>query len=67
MITLINLCEDDLDGIRIHFPKEWQNVTELCMLDKNGEWQKLSFEKTQDGVKIDSEIRFCEPIFVLVK
>lgn len=67
MVTLINLCEDELEGIELHFPKDWQNVKELCILDKNGEWQELSFEKTQDGVRIDKEIRFCEPAFVLVK
>ena len=67
MITLINLCEDDLEELTLHLPSHWQDVKEFAILDSNGIWKELSWERTDDGIVIYEEVKFCEPVYILAK
>lgn len=66
MLTLINLCEDELDEVKLHLPPKFKNA-EFEVMDKNGEWQPLAVSKTEDGVIINKQLGYLTPMFVLVK
>ena len=66
MLTLINLCEDELDFVQLHLPPKWKTA-EFKIMDKNGEWQNLDVTKTEDGIVIEKQLGYLMPMFVLVK
>ena len=67
MFTLINLGEDSISHAVLHFPPKWQSKASLMMLNKNAEWQKLNFEKTDDGIIIHEKLNYLEPFYILIK
>jgi len=66
MLTLINLCEDDLDGLSLHLPPQWRNAA-FSILDTNGSWQECACTRTPDGIRLSDEIRYSRPVFLLVR
>ncbi len=67
MVTLINLCEDDLPCIHLHLPPSWKEAKDFLILNKSGEWESVSYECEDDEIRIDAELRFCEPVYILAK
>lgn len=65
MLTLINLCEDELDTVKIHLPKKWLNVKEYRILDKNGVWIKANTTILSDEITIDHPLRYSDPMYIL--
>lgn len=65
MITLISLCEDELDKLKLHLPPHLKKANDFCVLNQNGEWEKLSYTKTDDGIEINEKFEYCEPLYIL--
>ncbi len=66
MLTLINLCEDELERVYLHLPEKWKNA-EFMFLDENGEWISLDISKTDVGVVVNKELASLEPMYILIK
>lgn len=66
MMTLINLCEDTLNDTELHLPPQWKNAS-FSILDKNANWHELNFIRTADGIIINEELKYIDPIYILVK
>lgn len=66
VLTIINLCEDELNSVELHLPENWKIAEKLCVLNKDGEWKEVSFERTDDGVILYTEFKFCEPEYIKV-
>ena len=64
MLTMINLCEDKLNKVVLHLPEKWKEPGKVCVLDKNAVWQEISFELTDDGIKLKTEFDYCEPVYI---
>ena len=67
MITLINLCSDRLDEVKLHLPSKWQNLKEFCVLNQNGEWRTVSYEKEYDTLLVKEALNHLEPIYIIAK
>lgn len=67
MLTVINLCEDTLDEIKIHLPADLREIKGVKMLDKNGAWQNANYSLIADGVKIEHELHYCNPMFLIIE
>lgn len=65
MLTLINLCEDELDEVKLHLPPEWRGC-EYRILDRNGIWNKAEYSATDDGIVLAHELRYSDPMCILV-
>ena len=66
-LSLTNLCEDDISGVEIYLPEKWRGVTEILLLDGEGKWNTIDFEKTADGVKISEMLYYSEPTHLMFK
>ena len=67
MLTITNLSEDELDEIDLHLPKKWKALSDFKMLDHNGEWNDIEYERTEDGIKIKNKLADITPMYILGK
>lgn len=67
MLTLINLCEDSLDEIKIHIPQNFGDISEICFIDINGERKALDFEKSENDIIIKKNINYLLPEYLVIK
>lgn len=65
MLTLINLCEDDLDKLTLHLPDDWKSVKEFKTLDAAGNACDVKTVRTEDGVEIYTDFRYSEPVYII--
>lgn len=66
MLTLINLCEDDLDEITLHLPSKWKHAV-FSILDRNGHWQPAASTPTADGITLHCQVRHLDPVYLLMQ
>ena len=66
LLTLINLCEDDLDEVKLHLPPQLREGRSFYRLNIDGEWELLAYEKTEDGISF-ATLEYCEPAYILIK
>jgi len=67
MLTLVNLCADTIEKTEIHLPPHLNCAKDFCILNENGEWEKLSCGKCDDGIEINEKMEYCEPMYILLK
>ena len=67
MLTLVNLCEDSLDEIRVHLPIKWSKTEEICALGTDGKWTCINYEKCGCEIIIKGNLGFLDPMYLLVK
>ena len=65
VLTMINLCADELNSVELHLPEKWKIAEKFLVLTKDGEWEEISFERTADGVILYTEYKFCEAVYIL--
>jgi hypothetical protein len=66
MLTLINYCEDALDGVTLHLPAALQDFSDISILEKSGEWKKAVYTPTADGVLIRENLQYLSPVYLLI-
>ena len=66
-LTLINLCEDTIPSVEIYLPKAWRRAKEILSLDAGGEWKKVDFEVTEDGIKLNEALHYSDPVYLMFK
>lgn len=63
MLTIINFSDDAEDKVLLRLPKEWKKQ-EFEILNSNGEWESVDYIKTNDGIQINKELEYCEPMYL---
>lgn len=67
MITLTNLCEDNLESFSVHIPQKWSDASEFLRLGQDGEWYKLNCEFDGATLQIKENADYLDPVYILVK
>ena len=67
MVTFINLCEDNLESLPVHIPEKWSDASGFLKLDQNGEWTKLDYEFDGHTLKINENVDYLDPTYILIK
>lgn len=67
MITLVTLCEDGEEKIRLRLPEKWRSKSEILTIEPDGSLAPLSFSETDEVVEIAKELCYCEPAYLVVK
>lgn len=67
MLTVINLCEDTLDEVKIHTPSSLRDIKKIKMLNKKGEWKNADYTLTSDGFVLNYELNYCSPLFLTIE
>lgn len=65
MLTLVNLCEDSLDEVKIHLSNTMENVSEIYYVDINGERVPVEFEKIGNDVLIKKNVNYLLPEYLI--
>ncbi len=66
ILTLINVCEDDLEKAHLHLPKKFIGK-EYFFLDIDGEWKPMKYEKVGDGIILTESLNNLEPYYIMIK
>ena len=64
MLTIINLCDDALEGVTLHLPPSWSCVNRFLILDRCGKWKDCSFEKEGNVLKTKEKLNYCDPVYI---
>ena len=67
MLTVTNLCEDNLDEFFLHIPKKWLGFSELCSLGKDGKWTPLNYTLDGQTLTVKEKLNYLDPVYILVK
>ena len=67
LLTLLNLSSDDCESISLHLPEKWMNYKEILSLDADGNWRPATFEKIDDGIKLNETTNFLKSSYLLFK
>lgn len=67
MLTLINLCEDSLDEVKIHISQNFGDISEISFIDVNGERKTLEYEKSENDITIKKNINYLLPQYLVIK
>ena len=67
MLTLINLCEDDAEGVHIHLPPTLRAAGTLCYIAEDGSICPLDAERTEDGFTLATPLSHLASLSVLLQ
>ncbi len=67
MLTLINLSEDDAEGVHIRLPERLLKAKGIYTLDREGNEVLLPTEKTERGIRLLAPLFSLEPTYILMK
>ena len=67
MLTLVNLCEDSLDEVKIHLPNTMEDVSEIYYVDNKGERVPVEFGKIGNDVLIKKNVNYLLPEYLIFK
>ena len=67
MVTLISLCEDPLDEVRLHLPPRWREAKAFRALDRAGRWQPVTCERDGCGLCVRRSLGYLEPLCLLAE
>lgn len=63
-VTCTNLGIDPLDEVTLFLPEKERQFKECRILDQEGKWQALPFERTADGVRLKTALNYTEPVYI---
>lgn len=67
VLTHINLSCDALDSIPLHLPKKLADCNEILMVNSSGEWVPVDFERTEDGVNVNTPAEYLNPVYLMFR
>jgi hypothetical protein len=65
MLTLINLCEDSLEELRIHLPLKWRPLSNICHIAADGTLQPCKFAEDGEDVILKKELPYLAPLYLI--
>lgn len=66
MLTLSNLGEDPVENTMLYLPAQWRDAG-FKLLDREGQWQPVDWERTETGLIIADTLDHCDPMYILVE
>ena len=63
-VTCTNLGIDPLDEVILYLPENERQFKACRILDQEGKWQALPFERTADGVRLKTALNYTEPVYI---
>lgn len=66
MLTLCNLGEDPVEGLRLHLPPYWQAAKGFRLMDRQGQWQDVQWQRTEDTLTIPETLEYSDYMYILV-
>jgi hypothetical protein len=66
VLTIINLCADELDEVVLHLPPSLRSTKRIEWLDRDGEWKSVAFTATADGVIVQQPLAYCKPLYLKI-
>ena len=63
-VTCTSLGIDPLDEVTLFLPEKERQFKECRILDQEGRWQALPFERTADGVRLKTALNYTEPVYI---
>jgi hypothetical protein len=67
ILTLINLCTDDAEELKIYLPESMHRAKEILRINREGELVPLNTEICSDGIRLKKPLRYCMPEYVIIK
>ena len=67
VLTCINLCPDPLEKLELHLPPAWRENIIWKIMDREGLWQKASWQKTGDGIVLEHPLAYTDPVYFLAE
>ena len=67
IITMINLSADTLCDAKIHLPQKYRGFSEVLMLDVDGQWGAVDYDRTDDGITLREKIAYLDAIYLMFK
>ena len=67
MLTVSNLCEDDLKKFSLHIPSKWLGFTELLAIGQDGELYPVKYELDGQTLTVKENLNYLDPISLVVK
>lgn len=67
MLTLVNLGQDSLRKLRVRLPEALRDPKNLWCIEKDGQCLPQRYTPTTDGVTLDRELPFSEPLCLILK
>ncbi|MBR6748160.1 MAG: hypothetical protein IKM07_04415, partial [Clostridia bacterium] len=67
ILTLINLCDDDAENLSVYLPPKMRNAKAFCTIAQDGSITELGCERHENGIRLLSPLRYCEPVYVIGK
>ena len=67
ILTLINLCTDDAEELKIYLPEPMRRAKEILRINREGELVPLNTEICSDGIRLKKPLRYCMPEYVIIK
>ena len=67
MLTLINLSEDDAEGVRIHLPPALRETSQCLTVAKDGTLVPLDAAIEADTLCLHTPIPCCTPLYIILK
>lgn len=67
MLTLINLCEDALDEVKIHLPEKWQTLSSVKTVNGSGELADCEHIKAPGDIIVKHVLNFLSPLYLIIE
>lgn len=67
MLTLTNLGDDPVCGVKLHLPPTWQTAKHLKVLNREARWVSVNWARTADTLTISDTLDHCDPMYLLVE
>lgn len=64
MLSIINLCEDSLDGTCISLPKKWVG-SKVSLMDEHGSWKCVNTTAEGEDIAVNIPVDYLSPLFLL--
>lgn len=67
LLTLTNLCEDEINSINVYLPPYMRDLKEFAYLDIDGVFKEINLRKTEYGIEIPYTLNYCESLYLRCK
>lgn len=64
LLSLINLCSDDLDEIQLYLPENLRGC-KVSAVSMEGNWEPIEVETTKDGIIAKVNVGYLDPVHLL--
>lgn len=67
MLTLNNLGDDPVDGLKLYLPPKWQKAKCFKQLNMAGQWVPVDWERTEDTLTVEDTLTYSDFMYILAE